>query len=116
MNSNSDASKKIDELKLLENHLQNILAQKQALQIEDNEIENALSEIKKSADDVYKVVSGFMIKSDKDSLSKELHEKKKIIEMKISAMEKQETLLEKNADDMKGEIDKILSRGEKKTK
>lgn len=85
-----NADKKIEELQHLESHLQNFLMQKQAVQIELNEIDNALREIKNSSDELYKMVSGVMIKSTKEKLNKELEEKKKIAEMKLASIEKEE--------------------------
>ena len=98
---NSQDSKKIEELRVLENQLQGFLMQKQAIQMELNEIDNALGEIKDSDGEVYKVVSGVMLKSEKKKLEKELGEKKKIAEMKIEAIEKQEKFLEEKARKLK---------------
>lgn len=92
------------ELSLLENQLQNFLIQRQSLQVEINEIENALSEIKKSDEEVYKIISGIMIKAEKRVLEKELKEKKELIELKISSIEKQEKIVEKNLSDLTKKI------------
>lgn len=94
----------VEDISVLENQLQNFLMQKQAFQIELNEIENALAELKKSDDEVYKIVSGIMIKAEKNVLEKELVEKKKLAEMRISSIEKQEKLAEKNILQLRKEI------------
>jgi len=99
-----NADKKIEELQHLESHLQNFLMQKQAVQIELNEIDNALREIKNSSDELYKMVSGVMIKSTKEKLNKELEEKKKIAEMKLASIEKEEKNLEKSSLTLRKEI------------
>jgi len=106
----SDIRTKIEEMKVIEMHLHNLLAQKQSIQIELNEIENALGEVTRAKDEMYKVVSGVMLKSDKKTIEKELSGKKKILEMKVDAIEKQEDLLEKKMEERKKEVDEKISK------
>lgn len=108
MNFSKESSEKIHELQVLEHHLQNFLAQKQNIQLELNEILNALEELKKSPEEVYKVLSGIMIKSDSAELTTELKEKKKLSELRISSIEKQEKLLEEKAQELKNQITKSM--------
>jgi len=100
----SEKESKIEEIRILEANLQGILAQRQGLQMEINEIDNALSELRDYKDDAYKVVSGIMIKTKKEDLTKELEEKKRMVEGKISAIEKQEKVLSKRAAELQGKI------------
>ena len=72
MELNQETNKKIEELQALENQMQTILAQKQVAQAEMNEVSNAIDELKNSDDEVYKVISGIMIKSTKEKLTKAL--------------------------------------------
>lgn len=106
----SDINKKVEELQFLEQQLQNFLMQKQTVQIEVNEIDNALTELHSAEGEVYKVVSGFMMKSTKDKLVKDLEEKKKLLDARMTALEKQEKLLEKNSLELKKEIDATISK------
>lgn len=96
-------SEKLQELHALESNLQSFLMQKQAAQIELNEINNALEEAGKS-EEVYRVIAGVMIKSNPKEVKEDLEEKKRVVEMKISSMEKQEKLLEKDAAFLRKEI------------
>jgi prefoldin beta subunit len=105
-----ETDKKIEELQLLEGHLQNFLAQKQSMQIELNEIENALEELKNSGNEVYKMTSGFLIKSNQADVKKELEEKKRLLNVKIGAMEKQEKLIETDVARLRTEINKIIGQ------
>lgn len=98
--------KEIEELQMLENQLQNLLMQKQAFQIEMSETENALDELKNADSEVYKIIAGVILKTNKEELNEELQEKKKLLEMKVSAVEKQEKLLEKRVSDIKAKITK----------
>ncbi len=109
MKIDEETGKKIQELQILEQNLQNLLMQKQTVQIELTEIENALSDLKKSDDEVYKVVGGIMLRSDKATLTSELGEKKKIMELRISTIEKQEKFLDEKAEKFKKDISEIIS-------
>ncbi len=104
-------SKLIEELQIIEHGLQHILAQKQVFQVESQEIKNALEEVKKTKDDIYKTFSGIMIKANKKSLIAELEEREKVIGLRISSLEKQEENLQANSlklrNKMKSYTDKI---------
>lgn len=112
--ANKEIEEKIEELRILESQLQGFLAQKQSLQLEINEINNALNETKKTDGEIYKIVAGIMLRTGKMNVNKELNEKRKIIDAKISAMDKQEQILEKNSSDLRSEIDAIMTKGKQK--
>lgn len=104
-----EISKQIQDLQVYEQNLQALLMQKQAIQIELNEVSNALGELSKSSEEVYKIVGGIMVKSDKKTLVKELEEKKKLSEIRLQSLEKQEKSLEEKATGLREEIQKALS-------
>ena len=110
MEIDEETSKKIQELQIIEQNIQASLVQKQTLQLEHNEVKNALEELEKSGDEVYKVVGGIMIKSDKNSLKKDLEEKKKIIDLKLNSIEKQEKLVDQKAGELRKEINESVSK------
>jgi prefoldin beta subunit len=109
MKIDAETGKKIQELQILEQNLQNLMMQKQSVQIELGEVENALMDLKKSDDEVYKVVGGIMIRSTKPVLSAELEEKKRILSLRILSIEKQEKILDEKAGKSKKEIEEIVS-------
>lgn len=80
--------------------------------MELNESLNALNELEKTKDEVYKILSGVMMKSDKASLIKDLTEKKKKIEMRIEAISKQEKIIENKAKETREELDKLMKKKE----
>ena len=87
---------KIQELQILEQTLQNLLAQKQAFQMEFSETDSALKEIEKSGDEVFKIVGQIMLKVGKDKMKEDLLGKEKILELRLKTIERQEnTLMEK---------------------
>ena len=83
-------SKKLQELQMLEQNLQNLFFQKQAFQMELSETLSALKEIENSSGDVFKIIGQLMIKKDKSEIKKDLEEKKKVLELRIKSIEKQE--------------------------
>lgn len=99
-----DRDKKIQEMQMLEQNLQNLLLQKQAFQMELSETKSALKEIENSGDEVFKIIGQLMIKTDKAKMKEELSNKERIIELRIKSIEKQETLLAKKLDDLQKEI------------
>jgi len=112
MNSSLDeeAQHKLQELQILEHNLQNILAQKQVFQMELNESLNALEEVKKSSEQIYKMVGSIIVSVEKNSTIKELEEKKKLLEMRNESLTKQEQLLETKARELQQELKKTLDK------
>ena len=101
---------------MLEQNLQSLLAQKQTIQMEQSEIENALEELSQKPEEVYKVLSGIMIKSSAEKILEELKEKKKLFDLRITSIEKQENLIESKANTLREEISKVLETANKKNK
>ena len=100
--------KKIQEMSIFEQNLQNILFQKQAFELELDETTSALNEIEKSGDEVYKIIGQLMLKTEKSKIKAELFEKKKILEMRIKSFEKQETYFREKLDKIREEITSSL--------
>jgi len=113
MKIDEQTGKKIQELQILEQNLQNLSMQKQTFQIELTEVQNALSDLKKSGEEVYKIVGGLMVRSSKANLTSDLEEKKKIFEIRISSIEKQEKIFDEKSEKLKKEITDFVS--ERKT-
>lgn len=104
-----ETERSIQELQILEQTIQNLLLQKQAFQIEISETNNALEELKKTKDDAFKIVGQIMIKADKAELEKELEGKKKLLNLRLNSIQKQEDLLSEKIEKLKEEITKKLS-------
>ncbi|MCX6749265.1 MAG: prefoldin subunit beta [Candidatus Pacearchaeota archaeon] len=102
--SDKSQEKRIEELQILEQNLQNILLQKQAFQIELRETQAALKELEKSGDEVFKIIGQLMIKTDKKNMKEELTNKEKIIDMRIKSFEKQERMLSEKLEELQREV------------
>ena len=95
---------KIQELQILEQNLQTILLQKQNFQIELAENTGALEELRKSEDDVYKIIGQLMIKTEKSKIENELQEKKKMLELRIKTLENQENSIVEKVEELRKEF------------
>lgn len=94
---------KVNQLQIIEQSLQMIVAQKQALQSQQMEIENALKELE-TTDTAYKIIGNIMILSEKVKLKEELDEKKKLSEIRIKNLEKQEEKIREKAASIQKEV------------
>ena len=103
-----ESKKKINQLQLLEQSMQNLLMQKQQFQLQQVEIESALKELEK-VNEAYKIVGNIMVLSEKDDLKTDLTSKKEIIELRIKTMEKQENQLREKATKLQDEVMKEMT-------
>jgi len=108
MNLDKETQEKIQELQSYEQNFQGLLMQKQAFQMELNETENALSEISTSKGDVFKLIGNIMIKTQKESLEKELKHKKELLSLRLKSIEKQEEQLSKGMEDLRQDVIKKI--------
>ncbi|MCX8159027.1 MAG: prefoldin subunit beta [Candidatus Pacearchaeota archaeon] len=113
MDIDSNTEKKISDLQFLEHSMQGFIMQKQTIQIELNETNNAIDEVKKSKGDLYKLIGNILLKSDRENLLKELEEKKNLLDLRIKSIEKQEKILNEKIEKSKKEIDEIINKNKK---
>ncbi|MEM0465807.1 MAG: prefoldin subunit beta [Candidatus Pacearchaeota archaeon] len=109
MNIDKETQEKIHELQSFEQNIQSLLIQKQAFQMELSETENALSEIIKTKDDVYKMIGNIMIKTSKENIKKELEQKKELLLLRLKSIENQEEKISKKADELREEVMKKIN-------
>ena len=105
---NKETEKKIQQLQLLEQNLQNIVMQKQAFQMQLMENENALNELDKTKKDAYKIIGAIMVNSNKEDLKKELKEQKEVLDLRIKSLEKQEKSFKEKAEEVQKEVMKDI--------
>jgi prefoldin beta subunit len=110
MKVSKETQDKIQELQAFEQNLQQIVIQKQAFQLELNETENALSEVSKTKDDVFRIVGQIMLKADKHETEKELQEKKEILNLRLKSIEKQESSFRERAEKLRTELLKEIKK------
>jgi len=104
MTSNQDKERKIQEMQMIEQNLQNLLLQKQAFNMELSETKSAQKQIFDSGDDVFKIIGQLMIKADKKSVSDELSNKEKLIELRLKSIERQESAFAEKLESLQKEV------------
>ncbi len=102
--SQNSIDSKIKELQMLEQQRQIFLMEKQSTEVEFNEVSNAIQELNNTNDEVYKIIGGIMVKSEKKNIIQELNDKKKILEIKISSLDKQDRALEARSAKLKSDF------------
>lgn len=83
---------RLQRLQQLQNTMQQLLAQKQRIEMEMMESEKALEVLAEVPGDakVYKSVGAVLVEKDKDKVIKELEERKEFLEMRAKVLQKQE--------------------------
>jgi len=104
MDMDKETENKIKELQVLEHSLQSILMQKQAFQMELGETENAMEELGKTKEDVYKIVGNIMIKKSHEEILKDLKDKKDLILLRLKSMAGQEKSLADDSEKLRKEV------------
>lgn len=110
MDVDKETEGQIQELQILEQNLQGILMQKQAMEVELTEVKNALEEIKKSGEEIYKLIGQIMIRSKKEDIEKDLKENEKLLSIRIKSANEQEKKLSKISSELR---EKVLSKIQK---
>jgi prefoldin beta subunit len=97
-------------LQQLQQTLQGVLTQKQQLELELTDVEQALSELEKLSDDavIYKSVGALLVKSEKAKVTTELNERKELLSMRINVLGKQEERLRTQVKDLQGKLQQDL--------
>jgi prefoldin beta subunit len=82
-------------LQQLQQTLQSVLAQKQQVDMEKNEVEQTLTELQKTADDavIYKAAGSLLVKAEKAKMTAELVERKELLSTRNAVLVKQEERL-----------------------
>ena len=97
-------------LQQLQQTLQAVLTQKQQLELELTETEQALGELEKLTDDavVYKSIGSLLVKSEKAKSTTELNERKDLLNMRIGVLGKQEERLRSQVKDLQVKLQRDL--------
>jgi len=97
-------------LQQLQQTLQTVLAQKQQLEIDLLEVDQALNELEKASDDtvIYKSIGSLLIKTEKSKVTSELKERKEMDNMRVSVLGKQEERLRSQIKELQERLQKDL--------
>ena len=103
-----ESERKIQQLQMLEQSIQNIIMQKQNFQARLLESENALNELSKDPKEIYKIIGNIMVSSNKKELEEDLKKNKEIFELRIKNLEKQEDLIREKAEKLQKEVMELI--------
>ena len=100
----------ISRLQQLQQNLQAIMMQKQQIELEIVETERAMEELSKTttSDSIYKAAGPLLIKSEKDTVEKELTEKKELANTRVMVLGKQELRVKENLKEVENKINQML--------
>ena len=97
-------------LQQLQQTLQGVMAQKQQLEMQLTEVEQASGQLEKLDETavVYKSIGALLVKSEKDKVSTELTERKELVKMRVDVLAKQEERLRTQVKDLQEKLQQDL--------
>lgn len=98
-------------LQQVQQTLQSVMAQKQQVDIELTEIEQALGELQKMAEDavIYKAIGTLLVKSEKTKIIADLNERKELLNTRTTILSKQEERLRTQLKDLQAKLQQDLN-------
>jgi prefoldin beta subunit len=98
-------------LQQLQQTLQSVLGQKQQVELEQMETNQALEELQKLTDDavIYKATGSLLIKSEKTKVTTELNERKELLNTRITVLGKQEERVRAQLKDLQTKLQQDLN-------
>jgi prefoldin beta subunit len=98
-------------LQQLQQTLQTVLTQKQQLELELTETEQALSELEKTDENpvIYKSIGSLLVKAEKANVTTELNERKELLNTRVSVLGKQEERVRSQAKELQAKLQRDLS-------
>lgn len=103
----------LSRLQQLQQTLQAVATQKQQLEIEASETDKALAELEKMTDEsvVYKSVGSLLLRSDRQTLLKELKERKELLGTRVTVLGRQEDRTKERLKELQEKLQEKLRTG-----
>jgi prefoldin beta subunit len=97
-------------LQQLQQTLQGVMAQKQQLELQLTEVEQATNELEKTARTavIYKSIGALLIKAEKTKVTTELKEREELLKMRVDVLGKQEERLRNQVKDLQEKLQRDL--------
>jgi len=98
-------------LQQVQQTLQSVLAQKQQVELELTEIEQALSELQKVTEDavIYKAIGSLLVKTEKSKVTADLNERKELLNTRATVLGKQEERLRTQMKELQTKLQQDLT-------
>lgn len=106
----SDTRERLMRFQQLQNTLQTLVVQRQRLELELNETERALKALESVETEkrIFKSVGALLVEKDKDTVVKELSDKKELLEIRVKSMASQEDKSRKRVLELQKSLQKEL--------
>lgn len=100
-------------LQQLQRSLQTVLTQKQQVELETSETEQALTELGRLTEEavIYKSIGSLLVKSKKDKVEADLRERKELLGTRVQVLSKQEERLRTQLNQLQAKLRRDLSPG-----
>ncbi|MCW4016441.1 MAG: prefoldin subunit beta [Candidatus Bathyarchaeota archaeon] len=97
-------------LQQLQQSLQGVMSQKQQLEMQLTEVEQASSELEKLDENavIYKSIGALLVKSEKDKVTTDLTERKELLKMRVEVLAKQDERLRTQVKDLQEKLQQDL--------
>ena len=97
-------------LQQLQQTLQGLMAQKQQIEMQLTEVEQASSELEKLTETavIYKSIGALLVKSEKGKVTADLTERKELLKMRVDVLAKQEERLRTQVKDLQEKLQQDL--------
>jgi prefoldin beta subunit len=98
-------------LQQLQQTLQSVMSQKQQVDAEQNETEQTLTELQKTADDavIYKAIGSLLVKAEKAKVTEELVERKELLTTRTTVLARQEERLRSQVKEVQAKLQEDLN-------
>ena len=100
-----EVEKKLVEFQNMQEQLQLFASQKMQAKMQAEEIEGAIAAVKEAAGKVFKSAGFVVIESDKETLLKELAEKKESADLRLQVLTRQEDKIRRRVLELKSELE-----------
>ncbi len=110
-NISKETEQQIAEFQNAQSALQLTMVQRQQVQLQMDEIDNALEEMAKSTGVVYRAVGTVLVESKKDETIKELTERKDTLAVRVNVLTKQEEKLRAKLTELRAKIEGSTGAG-----
>jgi|SRR3989344_5065553 len=108
-NLDEETQRDIQELQMLEQGFQQLLMQKNAFSMEENETNLIIKEVEKTKGEVSRIIGNqVVIKSTKESILEEMRNKKGLIEKRIKSINEQEKEFSSKIESLREEVIKRI--------
>tara|TARA_Y100000310_G_scaffold89923_1_gene87050 strand:+ start:15242 stop:15553 length:312 start_codon:yes stop_codon:yes gene_type:complete len=100
---------KVGQLQLVQQNLHNIVTQKQQVETQLIELTSAEEQLK-TTQKSYKILGKMMVEVSTEKLSKDVAEKKEVLDLRLKNLSKQEENLQKNIKDLQQDVMKEMKK------